>query len=232
MTAAPAAGPAFDSQPSPWQTFRLMKYTLLQWLTGLATATVLSQAAETSAPPAAPAAGASPANEVAVIKTSKGEMVAEFWTDVAPGTVENFKKLAGKGFYDGTCFHRIIKGFMIQGGDPLSKDLAATDRWGTGGPGYSIKAEFNDRKHVRGVLSMARSALPDSAGSQFFVCLDPAPSLDRKYTGFGRLIKGEDVLLAIGNTPTKMNRFGNEQSVPTERVEVISIKIVSKDSLK
>src|SRR5438552_13833716 len=94
-------------------------------------------------------------NEVAVIKTSEGDMVAEFWPDVAPKTVENFKKLARQGFYDGTAFHRIIKGFMIQGGDPLSKrDDPAV---GTGGPGYRIKAEFNDRPHVRGVISMARS---------------------------------------------------------------------------
>src|SRR6478609_10766625 len=99
--------------------------------------------------------------EAAVIKTSEGEMVAEFWPDVAPKTVENFKKLAKSGFYDGTAFHRVIKGFMIQGGDPLTKDAAAEARWGTGDPGYKIKAEFNDRPHVRGVLSMARSQNPD-----------------------------------------------------------------------
>src|SRR6516165_5569082 len=110
------------------------------------------------------------ANEVAVIKTSEGEMVVEFWPDVAPKTVENFKTLAKKGFYDGTCFHRVIKGFMIQGGDPLTKDPSKEDLWGTGGPGYQIKAEFNDRSHTRGVLSMARSNDPDSAGSQFFIC--------------------------------------------------------------
>src|SRR5215212_1213399 len=86
--------------------------------------------------------------EVAVIKTSEGEMVAEFWSDVAPKTVENFKKLAKSGFYDGTAFHRIIKGFMIQGGDPLTKDAKNESRWGTGGPGYKIKAEFNDRSHT------------------------------------------------------------------------------------
>src|SRR5580765_6270669 len=86
-------------------------------------------------------------NEVAVIKTTEGEMVAEFWPDVAPKTVENFKTLAKKGFYDGTCFHRVIKGFMIQGGDPLTKDLKQESRWGTGDPGYKIKAEFSDRHH-------------------------------------------------------------------------------------
>src|SRR5438309_7292561 len=121
-------------------------------------------------------------NEVAVIKTSEGEMVAEFWPDVAPKTVENFKKLAREGFYDGTAFHRVIKGFMIQGGDPLTKDESQQHRWGTGGPGHSVKAEFNAKSHDRGVLSMARSQDPDSAGSQFFICHAPAKFLDRQYT--------------------------------------------------
>src|SRR5437867_8463617 len=133
-------------------------------------------------------------NEVAVIKTAYGDMVIEFWPDVAPKTVENFKKLGKQGFYDGTAFHRIIKGFMIQGGDPLTKDPAAADRWGTGDPGYKINAEFNDRPHVRGVISMARGGDPNSAGSQFFICLADASSLNGKYTAFGKLIKGDDVL--------------------------------------
>ncbi len=119
-----------------------------------------------------PAAAATPVktastDEVAVIKTTEGTMVVEFWPDAAPKTVANFKSLAEKGFYDGTCFHRVIKGFMIQGGDPLTKDPSKEDMWGTGGPGYSIKAEFNDHSHHRGVISMARSSDPDSAGSQF-----------------------------------------------------------------
>ena len=96
-------------------------------------------------------------NEVAIIKTGAGEMVIEFWSDVAPKSVQNFKDLAKKGFYDGTCFHRIVKGFMIQGGDPLTKDPSAESRWGTGGPDHRVKAEFNDKAHVRGVISMARS---------------------------------------------------------------------------
>jgi peptidyl-prolyl cis-trans isomerase B (cyclophilin B) len=168
-------------------------------------------------------------NEVAVIETSFGEMVLEFWPDVAPKTVENFKKLAKSGFYDGTAFHRIIKDFMIQGGDPLSK----TDdpMVGTGGPGYSIKAEFNNRKHVRGVISMARSANPDSAGSQFFICLADAPSLDGKYTAFGKLIKGDEVLEKIGNVPVTRSAFG-ELSKPVTRVEVKTIKIVPATSVK
>lgn len=164
-------------------------------------------------------------NEVAVIKTSAGEMTVEFWPDVAPKTVENFKTLARKGFYDGTAFHRIIKGFMIQGGDPYTKDPSKEALWGTGDPGYKIKAEFNERPHVKGVLSMARSADPDSAGCQFFICLDAAPSLDRQYTTFGKLIKGVDVLETIGNTP--VGRAGRgEMSKPLKRVEVQSIKIV------
>lgn len=170
---------------------------------------------------AAPAA----AKEVAVIKTSAGEMVIEFWPDVAPNTVENFKKLARQGFYDGTCFHRIIKGFMIQGGDPKTKDASKEAEWGTGDPGYKIKAEFNPRKHVRGVISMARAANPDSAGCQFFICLDAAPSLDNKYTAFGKVIKGEDVLLKLGDTPVGASRSG-ERSKPLQRVGVESIKIV------
>ncbi len=169
--------------------------------------------------------------QVAVIKTTAGEMVVEFWSDVAPGTVENFQKLAKQGFYDGTCFHRIIKGFMIQGGDPYTKDASKEALWGTGDPGYKIKAEFNDRKHVRGVLSMARSQLPDSAGSQFFICLDPAPFLDHKYTAFGKVIKGEDVLLKIGDTPVGPSRSG-ERSKPLERVGVESIRIVPASSIK
>src|SRR6188474_1068156 len=112
--------------------------------------------------------------EVAVLKTSYGDLTISFWPDVAPKTVENFKKLARDGFYDGTAFHRIVKGFMIQGGDPLTKDAAQEGRWGTGGPGHKVRAEFNNRPHVRGVISMARSNDPDSAGSQFFICLADA----------------------------------------------------------
>jgi peptidyl-prolyl cis-trans isomerase B (cyclophilin B) len=169
--------------------------------------------------------------EVAVIKTSEGEMVAEFWSDVAPNTVENFKKLAKSGFYDGTAFHRIVKGFMIQGGDPLTKDLKNEARFGTGDPGYKIKAEFNKKSHERGVLSMARSSDPDSAGSQFFICLANVSRLDNQYTTFGKVIKGDDVLGKIGDIPTAMSASG-EKSKPTKRVTVESIKIVPADSLK
>jgi peptidyl-prolyl cis-trans isomerase B (cyclophilin B) len=165
-------------------------------------------------------------NEVAVITTTEGEMVIEFWPEVAPKTVENFKTLANKGFYDGTCFHRVIKGFMIQGGDPLTKDPAMEASWGTGDPGYKIKAEFSDRHHDRGVISMARSRDPDSAGSQFFICHGSPHFLDRQYTAFGKLIKGDDVLEKIATTPT------HPQDRPDKRMGVVSIKIVPADSVK
>ena len=174
---------------------------------------------------------ASPAKEVAILKTSAGEMVAELWPEVAPKPVENFKKLAREGFYDGTAFHRIIKGFMIQGGDPNTKDLSKESSYGIGGPGYSVPAEFNDRPHVRGVLSMARSADPNSAGSQFFICLGTKSSLDHQYTTFGTLIKGLDVLDKIGDTPVVRSPMG-EMSKPSTRVTLESVKIVPADSVK
>ena len=170
-------------------------------------------------------------NEVAVIKTSEGDMVVQFWTDAAPNTVENFKKLARQGFYDGTIFHRIVKGFMIQGGDPNSKDPAKENSYGEGGPGYNIKAEFNDHSHDRAVISMARGPDPDSAGSQFFICLAPVHRLDHQYTTFGKLIKGQDVLDKIGDIPVTRNSMG-EPSKPAKRIVIESIKIVPADSVK
>ncbi len=170
-------------------------------------------------------------NEVAVIKTNEGEMVVQFWTDAAPDTIQNFKKLARQGFYDGTIFHRIVKGFMIQGGDPNSKDSAKESSYGQGGPGYQIKAEFNNHSHDRGVISMARGPDPDSAGSQFFICLAPVRRLDGQYTTFGKLIKGDDVLDKIGNTPVEGNAQG-EVSKPTKRVVIESVKIEPAESVK
>jgi peptidyl-prolyl cis-trans isomerase B (cyclophilin B) len=170
-------------------------------------------------------------NEVAVIKTNEGEMVVQFWTDAAPNTIENFKKLARQGLYDGTIFHRIVKGFMIQGGDPNSKDPAKEDSYGQGGPGYKVKAEFNNHSHDRGVISMARGSDPDSAGSQFFICLAPVRRLDGQYTTFGKLIKGVDVLEKIGDTPVTNNGMG-EMSKPTKRIVIESVKIMPADSVK
>lgn len=207
----------------------MTKQTLNSFL-ALLFSVALATAAETNAPAtksdpkkddAKPAA-----KEVAVVKTSEGEMVLEFWPDVAPGHVDNFKKLANKGFYDGTCFHRVIKGFMIQGGDPNTKDESKKDSWGMGGPGYTIKAEFNNKAHMRGVLSMARSGHPDSAGSQFFICHGDPRFLDRQYTAFGKLIKGDDVLEKIATTQTEPG------DRPTKRVNIDSIKIVPADSIK
>ncbi|MDP3070931.1 MAG: peptidylprolyl isomerase [Opitutaceae bacterium] len=165
-----------------------------------------------------------PANEHAVIKTSYGEMTLAFWPELAPKTVENFKKLAREGFYDGTAFHRIIKGFMIQGGCPNTKD-GARGMPGTGDPGYKVKAEFNAKPHVKGVISMARSSHPDSAGCQFFLVHGDARFLDNQYTAFGALVKGEDVLEKLANVPTKSGG-GGEKSTPVERVAVESITIV------
>jgi len=195
-----------------------------------------SKAEPTNNPAGNQTANTNSAGEVAVINTTEGTMVVAFWPEVAPNTVANFKKLAGQGFYDGTCFHRIMKGFMIQGGDPLSKDPAQEAHWGGGGPGYNIKAEFNSRPHETGVISMARSSDPDSAGSQFFICDAPADNpgmkyLDGKYTAFGKLIKGEDVLEKIAATPVGPSAQG-EMSKPQKRVGVVSIKIVPADSVK
>jgi peptidyl-prolyl cis-trans isomerase B (cyclophilin B) len=219
-----------------WHIFTVMNHKLITGILGLALCLgVACSQTDKPAPQAETKKTVEPSkvntNEVALIKTSAGDMVLEFWTDVAPKTVENFKTLARKGFYDGTAFHRIIKGFMIQGGDPLTKDKANEARYGTGDPGYKIKAEFNNRSHQRGVISMARSQDPDSAGSQFFLCHGDASFLDKKYTAFGKLIKGDEVLEKIANTACGRSG-GGEASRPLERVEVTSVTIVAADSIK
>jgi peptidyl-prolyl cis-trans isomerase B (cyclophilin B) len=137
--------------------------------------------------------------KIAVIETNLGTIKFQFLNDKAPGHVKNFVDLAKKGFYDGTRFHRVIPGFMIQGGDPNSKS-GDRSRMGTGDPGYKIKAEFNDTKHLRGIVSMARSpAGPDTAGCQFFICVATAASLDGQYTAFGKVVEGMDVVDKIVN---------------------------------
>ena len=169
-------------------------------------------------------------DEVAVIKTSEGEMVVQFWNDAAPETIANFKKLARSGFYNGTTFHRIVKGFMVQGGDPNTRDPAKESSYGEGTAGYRIKAEFNDHLHDRGVISMAREDAPDTASCQFFICLAPVHRLDHKYTTFGKLIKGESVLDKIGDTTVTMQN--GERSKPTRRVVIERIDIVPASSIK
>jgi len=138
--------------------------------------------------------------EVAVLHTNLGDIVLKFHPKKAPGHVENFKKLVREGFYDGTKFHRVIPGFMIQGGDPNTK-TGERHTHGTGGPGYQIKAEFNDTKHVKGILSAARSSDPNSAGSQFFLMVARSPHLDGQYTAYGEVVEGIEVVDKIVALP-------------------------------
>mgnify|MGYP001222382342 FL=1 len=183
-------------------------------------------------------------NDVAVITTSYGDMVIEFYPDVAPMHVESFITLAKEGYFDGTTFHRVIPGFVIQGGDPNSKD---GDRMndGTGGRAgkyfgigrendpstWTIPAEFNDSLHIKGTLSMARSQNPNSGSSQFFICHAPTPQLNGKYTVFGQVIKGLDVIDTIVNVdrPNKANSSynGPDGDNPFEKVEM-TVKIVKQ----
>ena len=159
--------------------------------------------------------------EIAVIETTLGNIELEFLEAKAPGHTKNFKDLANKGYYDGTTFHRVIPGFMIQGGDSNSKSEDRSTH-GTGGPGYSIDAEFNDTPHDRGILSMARSQDPNSAGSQFFIVVKASHFLDNQYTAFGKVIKGMGVADKIVNTPR------DARDNPIDRVEMKSVKIVNR----
>lgn len=150
-----------------------------------------------------------------VIETKFGNMELKFFPELAPNHVDNFIGLAKKGFYNGTVFHRVIPGFMIQGGDPSGN--------GTGGPGYAVKAEFGGKPHKRGIVSMARSADPDSAGSQFFICVADSPWLDGKYTVFGEVVLGMDVADKIVSQPR------DRMDKPLEKIEMkVSIKEVEK----
>jgi peptidyl-prolyl cis-trans isomerase B (cyclophilin B) len=155
----------------------------------------------------------------AIIETKFGSMEMRFFPDQAPKHVENFIKLAKSGFYDKTIFHRVIPGFMIQGGDPNTKDETNKSTYGMGGPGYHIKAEFNDRPHVRGTVSMARSSDSDSAGSQFFIVVKDSPHLNGKYTVFGEVVKGMEVADKIVSQPR------DARDNPLERIEMM-VKIV------
>ena len=158
----------------------------------------------------------------AILETTMGDIEIAFFPDVAPGHVDNFKKLAGEGFYDGTIFHRVIPGFMIQGGDPNSKS-ENRETHGAGGPGYDIKAEFNDTKHVRGIVSMARSQDPDSAGSQFFIVLKDSPFLDGQYTVFGRVVDGMDVADKIVNSER------DSRDNPLDRIVIETVTVTAKE---
>jgi len=160
----------------------------------------------------------------AVIETKFGKIELKFFPEVAPNHVNNFIELAKKGFYDGTTFHRVIPGFMIQGGDPNSKD-PDRKKHGMGGPGHAVKAEFNQTPHKRGILSMARSADPDSAGSQFFICVADAPFLDRQYTAFGEVTSGMEAADKIVSQPR------DKQDNPLDRVE-IKVQVIEKQASK
>ena len=139
-----------------------------------------------------------------IIETNHGKIVFNLLPDIAPETVRNFTKLVESGFYDGTLFHRIIPGFMIQGGDPNSK-LPEKSKWGSGGPGYTINAEFSSRSHLRGIVSMARATDPNSAGSQFFIVTTDSTFLDGEYTVFGEVMEGIDVADKIVNLQKDAN---------------------------
>ena len=165
---------------------------------------------------AQPARGKAPG---AMIETKFGSMEIRFFPDKAPKHVENFIKLARSGFYDKTIFHRVIPGFMIQGGDPNTKDEKDKSKYGMGGPGSNVKAEFNDRPHVRGAVSMARSQDPDSAGSQFFIVVKDTPYLNGKYTVFGEVVKGMEVADKI------VSQQRDTGDNPLERIEM-TVKIV------
>ena len=154
----------------------------------------------------------------AIIETNLGIIVFKLLPDLAPETVRNFEKLARDGFYNGTLFHRVIPGFMIQGGDPNTKN-GNKNTWGTGGPGHTIKAEFSSRSHHRGIVSMARAQDPDSAGSQFFIVTTDSTFLDRQYTVFGEVIEGIDVADKIVNLQRDRN------DCPLEETKMLHVKV-------
>lgn len=155
----------------------------------------------------------------AIIKTKFGDMEIVFFPEKAPKHVENFIALAKSGFYNGTIFHRVIPGFMIQGGDPNTKDLNKPETYGQGGPSQRLNAEFNDIPHRRGILSMARTSDPNSAGSQFFIVVKDSNFLDGQYTVFGEVVKGMEVADKIVSLPK------NSRDVPSERAEMTVVVV-------
>ena len=166
-------------------------------------------------------ASAQSENMMATVETKSGNFVIEFFPDVAPSHVNNFITLSQDGFYDGTVFHRVINGFMIQGGDPNTKDPELISLWGTGGPDHSVDAEFNDISHERGIVSMARSSNPNSAGSQFFIVHEDASFLDGQYTVFGRIV-GDESFTTLDNI-ANMDTLPSDVPVDWQNTEIISI---------
>lgn len=153
-----------------------------------------------------------------IIETNLGKITFKLLPELAPETVRNFESLAKSGFYNGTLFHRVIPGFMIQGGDPNTKG-GEKSTWGTGGPGHTIKAEFSSRSHLRGIVSMARAMDPDSAGSQFFIVTSDSTFLDKQYTVFGEVLEGMDVADKIVNLPRDNN------DCPLQEAKMISVTV-------
>ena len=195
----------------------MLKHVGWQMLIGM----VIGAALSISGTEAVVAADKAPTSKVetpkgprAIIKTKFGDIEIKFYPDVAPKHVDNFVKLAKSGFYNGTIFHRVIPGFMIQGGDPNTKDSFKKDTYGQGGPGHTVKAEFSDIPHKRGIVSMARAAEPDTAGSQFFIVVEDSRFLDRKYSVFGEVTKG------IGVADKIVNLARDERDNPRERIEM------------
>jgi len=203
-------------EPLPMKNLKLGLRLIPVLLLSALYVTSFAQGLKTGAPGAvAPNVG----EKVAVIDTNYGRIILKFFPSLAPGHVKNFEKLAEKGFYDMTKFHRVIPGFMIQGGDPNTKP-GATGQPGTGGPGYTIKAEFNNHHHAPGILSMARSQNPDSAGSQFFITVADAPSLDGQYTVFGQVVQGMDVVKKIVSLPRDQMDMPTPDSAIMKKVRI------------
>ena len=161
-------------------------------------------------------------NTTGIITTNFGDMKLEFYPEYAPKTVENFSELAKRGFYNGLIFHRIVPRFVIQGGDPNTRDATNRTSWGTGGPGWNIKAEFNENKHSRGGLSMARSNEPDSAGSQFFIVLKDSNFLDGKYTVFGKVTYGMD---NVADKIASLKTDSADAPVDVEQAKMIKVTV-------
>ena len=187
----------------------MQSYLRVATTLGLAAAMLLMTAGVSQTAEKAPAKGPR-----AIINTKFGEMEIEFFPDKAPNHVANFIKLAKSGFYNGTIFHRVIPGFMIQGGDPNTKDQTNKAAYGMGGSGTNVNAEFNDVQHKRGIVSMARANDPNSASSQFFIVVENSFFLDRQYTAFGQVVKGMGVADKIVNQPR------DSKDLPLQRTEM------------